>query len=158
MKKSVNLKIISTQYSEDLKPSGEAFMRQLEKEDSIEIFTEGALYKKNDAWYIAYEESEEAGLEDTRTLVKLTDKSIRIKRYGKNDDEEGTDMTLEPGILNITRYQMPMMQNVDLEIYTNSLSHSLNEEGYGKIEVDYRIKFDKVFTRRNILEIEVMPS
>ena len=34
----------------------------------------------------------------------------------------------------------------------------VDEDGYGKISVDYKIKFDKFFSRRNILEIEVMPS
>lgn len=158
MKKNVNLRITSTQYSENLKPSGEAFVRELEMEDSLEILTEGTMYQKNEARYITYEESEAAGLEDTRTLVKLSDGKIRIRRYGRDDDDEGMDMTLEPGILSITRYQMPMMMYVDLEIYTNKLEENLDEEGYGKVSVDYRIKFDKFFSRRNILEIEVMPS
>ena len=158
MKKNVNLRIISTQYSENLVPSGEAFVRELEKEDSVEIMTEGTIYQKNEARYITYEESEEAGLENTRTLVKLSGGSIRIRRYGSGDDDEGMDMTLEPGILNVTRYQMPMMMYVDLEIYTNKLEDNLNEDGYGTVSVDYKIKFDKFFSRRNILEIEVMPS
>jgi len=158
MKKNVNLRITSTQYSENLKPSGEAFLRELEMEDSLEIFTEGTMYQKNGARYITYEESEEAGLEDTRTLVKLTGNQIRIRRYGRGDDDEGMDMTLQPGVLNITRYQMPMMASVNLEIYTNKLEDNLDEEGYGTVSVDYRIKFDKFFARRNVLEIEVMPS
>ena len=158
MKKNVNLKITSTQYSESLRPSGEAFLRELEKEDSLEILTEGTMYQKNNARYISYEESEEAGLEDTRTLVKLSDGQIRIRRYGRGDSDDGMDMTLEPGILNITRYQIPKMTAVSLEVYTNSLKEELDEEGYGKISVDYKIKFDRFFSRRNILEIEVMPS
>lgn len=158
MKKSVNLRITSTQYSENLIPSGEAFVRELEKEDSLEILTEGTMYQKNDARYISYEESQEAGLDDSRTLVKLSDKSIRIRRYGRGDDDDGMDMTLEPGILNITRYQIPMMNSVNLEIYTNKLEQDLDDDGYGKISVDYKIKFDQFFSRRNILEIEVMPS
>ena len=158
MKKNVNLKITSTQYAENLKPSGEAFRRELELEDSVEIITEGTMYSKNNARYIRYEESVEAGLEDSTTLVKLTDGSIRIRRYGKDDDDDGMDMTLEPGLLNITRYQIPMMSSLDLEVYTNKLEENLDEEGYGTISVDYKIKFDKFFSRRNILEIEVMPS
>ena len=116
------------------------------------------MYKKNNARYISYEESEEAGLENSHTLVKLSDGSIRIRRYGTGDDDDGMDMTLEPGILNITRYQIPKMTTVSLEVYTNSLDEDLDEEGYGTISVDYRIRFDQFFSRRNILEIEVMPS
>lgn len=158
MKKNVNLKITSTQYSENLRPSGEAFLRELEKEDSVEIYTEGTLYQKNNARYISYEESEEAGLEDTHTLLKLEPGRIHIRRYGRDKSDDGMDMTLEPGALNITRYQIPMMAAVNLEIYTNKLEDSLDDEGYGKISVDYKIRFDRFFSRRNILEIEVMPS
>ena len=157
MKKNVNLRITSTQYSENLRPSGEAFLRELEKEDSIEILTEGTMYMKNDARYITYEESEQVGFEDARTLFRLSDENIRIRRYGK-DDDEGMDMTLQPGILNITRYQMPMKMHMDLEVYTNRIENNLDEDGYGKISVDYKIRFDQFFSRRNILEIEVMPS
>ena len=158
MKKSVNLKITSTQYIENLKPSGEAFRRELELEDSMEILTEGTVYSRNNATYITYEESEAIGSEDIRTLFKLEDGSIRIRKYAGEDGEEGMDMTLKPGILNLTRYQIPMMSSVDLEVYTNKLEENLDDEGYGKISVDYKIKFDRFFSRRNILEIEVMPS
>ena len=158
MKKNVNLKIKSTQYIENLKPSGEAFRRELELEDSMEILTEGTVYSRNNATYITYEETEAVGSEDIRTLFKLEDGTIRIRKYVKDEDEEGMDMTLKPGILNITRYQIPMMAAVNLEVYTNKLEDNLDEEGYGKVSVDYKIKFDKFFSRRNILEIEVMPS
>ena len=158
MKKSVNLRITSTQYIENLKPSGEAFRRELELEDSMEILTEGTMYSRNNATYITYEELEALGTEDIRTLFKLKDGSIRIRKYTRNEDEEGMDMTLKPGILNITRYQVPMMPSVNLEVYTNKLEDNLDEDGYGKVSVDYKIKFDKFFSRRNILEIEVMPS
>ena len=142
MKKSVNLKITSTQYIENLKPSGEAFRRELELEDSMEILTEGTMYSRNNATYITYEESEATGSEDVRTLFKLEDGTIRIRKYGRDDDDEGMDMMLKPGILNITRYQIPMMSSVNLEVYTNKLEDNLDEEGYGTVSVDYRIKID----------------
>ena len=109
MKKSVNLKITSTQYIENLKPSGEAFRRELELEDSMEILTEGTVYSRNNATYITYEEAEALGTEDIRTLFKLEDGSIRIRKYARDEEDEGMDMTLKPGILNITRYQIPMI-------------------------------------------------
>ena len=158
MKKSVNLRITSTQYIENLKPSGEAFRRELELEDSVEILTEGTVYSRNNATYITYEEAEALGTEDIRTLFKLEDGSIRIRKYARDEDDEGMDMTLTPGILNITRFQIPMMSTVNLEVYTNTLEDNLDEDGYGTVSVDYKIKFDRFFSRRNILEIEVMPS
>ena len=158
MKKSVNLRITSTQYIENLKPSGEAFRRELELEDTMEILTEGTMYSRNNVTYITYEEAEALGTEDVRTLVKLEDGYIRIRKYARDEEDEGMDMTLKPGILNITRYQIPMMPSVNLEVYTNKLEDNLDEDGYGKVSVDYKIRFDKFFSRRNILEIEVKPS
>ena len=154
MKKPVTLKISSKQYAETLEPSGEAFKRELELEDSLEIITEGTLYSKKNATYIAYDESEEAGLQNSRTLLKLADNSLQIIRYG---DEEDTnmDMTLEQGTRNITQIKLPMVASYDLEVYTNKLEHNLSEEGNGTISVDYRIKFDQFFTRRTKLDIEV---
>lgn len=157
MKKNVNLKITSNQYIEELKPSGEAFKREMELEESMEIRTEGTVYTRNDAMYITYIE-DEPGFEDIRTLFKVKDGSLRIRKYAGGDEDEGMDMTLSPGTLNITRYQLPMSSSLDLEVYTNKLEDNLDEDGYGKVSVDYKIKFDKYFSRRNILEIEVMPS
>lgn len=158
MKKQVNLKITSKQYVENLKPSGETFLRELEMEDSLEIMTEGTLYFKNNARYISYEESLDGESEDTRTLVKIDGKSLRIRRYDSKTHDDSMDMTLEQGVLNITRYQVPQLASLDLEIYTNKMEDSLDEDGYGTVSVDYKIKFDKYYSRRNILEIEVMPS
>ena len=103
-KKNVNLRITSTQYSENLKPKGEAFLRELEKEDSVEILTEGTMYRKNDARYISYEESEEAGLADTHTLVKLSDGSIQdavasLKKFSENVEKKPEYMCIIVGHL-----------------------------------------------------------
>ena len=51
-----------------------------------------------------------------------------------------------------------MMSPVNLEVYTNKLENGLDAEGYGTVSVDYKIRFDRFFSRRNILEIEVKPS
>ncbi|MBQ0040426.1 MAG: DUF1934 domain-containing protein [Clostridiales bacterium] len=157
MKKNVALKIKSSQYSENLAPSGEAFKRELELEDTVEILTEGTMYSKDNATYITYEESAEAGLEDIRTMLKLKDNTLRIRRYGNGEDDD-SDMLLQQGMLHITRYKIPQLASIDLEVYTNKLKGNLDEEGYGTIEVDYKIRFDQYFSRRNVLEIEVQPS
>ena len=157
MKKNVNLRITSNQYIEELKPSGEAYRREMELEDTTEIRTEGVVYSRNDATYITYKE-DGAGIDDIRTLFKVQDGSIRIRKYARDDSDGGMDMTLAPGTLNITKYQLPQSSILKLEVYTNKLKDELDEEGYGKVSVDYKIKFDRFFSRRNILEIEVMPS
>lgn len=157
MKKNVNLRITSNQYIEELKPSGEAFRREMELEDTTEILTEGTVYSRNNAKYIVYKEDGH-GFEDVRTLFKVKDGSLRIRKYARVDDDDTMDMILSPGTLNITKFQLPQSSVLRLEVYTNKLEDGLDEEGYGKVSVDYKIRFDRFFSRRNILEIEVMPS
>ena len=157
-KKNVNIKITSNMYVENLKPSGEAFRRELKLEDKTQIFTEGTIYSRNNARYITYEETDEESYEDIRTMFSLRDGSMRIRKYYRDDMDDGMDMTLRPGSALITRYRVPKMASVNLEVYTNSVQDNLDEDGYGSVSVDYRIKFDKLFSRRNILEIEVTPS
>ncbi|MBQ0004932.1 MAG: DUF1934 domain-containing protein [Clostridiales bacterium] len=151
------MKITSKQYIESLEPSGEAFKKSLQLEDSLEILTEGTVYAKKNATYIAYDEAEEAGLQNTKTLLKVSDNALQILRYGEGDDTN-MDMTLEQGILNITRYKIPMVGTMDLEVYTHSLSKDLDDDGFGTIDVDYKIKFDEFYSRRTKLEVEVRPS
>ena len=157
MKKNVNLKITSNQYIEELKPSGDAFRREMELEDTTEILTEGTVFSRNNATYITYKEDVE-GFEDVRMLFKVKDGSLRIRKYATVDSDEEMDMTLSPGTLNITKFHLPQSSYFKLEVYTNKLEDNLDEEGYGKVSVDYKIKFDRFFSRRNILEIEVTPS
>lgn len=157
MKKNVNLKIISKQYIETLEPSGEAFRKNLELEDSLEIFTEGTVYNKNGTTYITYNESEETGLQNTRTVVKVLENAVQIMRYS-DDESANMDMTLEAGILNIMRFKIPMVGSLDLEVYTKSLTLNLDEEGFGAIGVEYKIKFDEYCSRRTMLNIEVKPN
>lgn len=157
MKKIVTLKITSKQYTENLEPHGDAFRKKLVLDDSLEIMTEGTVYAKKNATFIAYDEVEESGFPNAKTLLKVQDKSLQILRYGE-DNENQMDMTLEPGILSITRFRVPMLPGMDLEVYTHSLEKDLSEEGFGKISVDYKIKFDEVYSRRTKLDIEVMPN
>ena len=157
-KKSVNLVISNNQYSESLEPKGETFTRELNLEDNIELTTEGFLYNKGRTMYIAYDETEDAGLQNTKTIIKLEgNDKLRIRRYGKDEDSGMMDMQLEEGILNITKYVIPA-GNLEMEIYTNKIETPLDDEGYGKIFADYKIKMEPFINVRNKLEIEVKPS
>lgn len=155
-KKIVTLRIINKQYSESLQPRGETYVRELKLEDSFEVMTEGTLYTKNGATYITYDESEKAGLEDNRTMIKVEDSTMSIRRFG-SERAQAMNIQLEEGVRNITRYKIPMAV-FDLEVYTNSLGNSLDEEGYGEIHADYNIKLETLMNRRNKLTIEVLRS
>ncbi|MBQ6622054.1 MAG: DUF1934 domain-containing protein [Mogibacterium sp.] len=155
-KKNITLKISNKQYAESLQPRGEAFARELNLEDQFEIFTEGTMYTRAGATYLSYEESEEAGLENNRTIIKIAGQTMNVRRFGEQD-ETTMDLHLEQGAMNITRYHVPMGQ-FDLEVFTNEIKRETDEEGYGTIFADYNIRMEPLFSRRNKLTIEVLPS
>ena len=152
----MTLKISNKQYTESLEPKGEAFSRELALQDEVEIMTEGTLYRKREATYLTYEDADEHGNDNIRTVIKIENGVLTIRHYG--DDMEGSaDLTLEPGVLYLTRFQIPMAR-INLEVYTHDITDELSDDGYGRISADYRIKMDEIMTIRNKLEIEVLPS
>lgn len=157
MKKNITLKITSKQYIEKLEPVGQAYRKNLELDDSVEIITEGTLFLKERATYISYYEPCEQGETSQKTLLKATDKGLKITRYG-DENNYNLEMALEPGVRNITRFKVPMLGSLDMEVYAHSYGKELSDEGYGKIFVDYKIIYGDDFARRTKLDIEVRPS
>lgn len=152
-KRAVNLKISNKQYSESLRQKGEAFSRELNLEDEIEIMTEGNLYQKDNATYITYEEPEWTGFENDRTVIKLADGVLSIKRYG-GEAEGHMDLTLQEGVKYITSYIVPMAR-FEIEVYTHELGGELTDEGLGRIYADYNVRFADLGKMRNKLQIDI---
>ena len=151
--KNVNLKIINRQYYETLEPKGEAFARELSLEDEIEIMTEAKLYQKPNATFITYEEPEDTGFDNSKTVIKLEDEVLSIKRFG-GDSDGHMDLTLQEGAMSITTYVIPMAR-IEIEVYTNDVKGELTDEGYGKIFADYSVRIADLTKTRNKLEIDI---
>lgn len=158
VKKPVFIHLRSSQYSEKLEEKGEAFTRTFDLEDSLDIDTEGFYYTVNGVRYLLYNESEELGLGNVRTLIRIRDKEVEIKRFSKEEPQD-MDIRLEQGVRCITRYVLPLQSlTLDLELYTHKLGIDLTPEGTGTIEAEYTIKFDRFGNHRNKLKITVEPD
>lgn len=161
-KKNVNLKICTRQYSESLELHGEAYRRELNIEDEMEILTEGEMYAEGGTFYISYDESEKTGFGNTKAVIKFSNDELSIKRYGESATGEEKDpdlmdlmdLKLVPGMVNITRYKTPV-STMDLEIYTNKLTGAIDDNGCGTISADYNVKLDTFLNMRNKLEIKI---
>ena len=82
-KNKATLRIRNRQYEESLEPSGNAFARKLTLDDEMEMITEATVYTKENSTYITYEESEKTGMQDSRTMIKLTGDNVEVHREGK---------------------------------------------------------------------------
>lgn len=155
-KNNAVLQIANRQYQEVLEPKGEAYVRQLKLEDEFELMTEATVYTKKGATYITYEESEETGLENSTTMIKVSENAVDIRRYGESHSPD-MNLHLEKGIKAITAYHVPTGR-FEVSIYTNDLSHELDENGCGTVFADYNLQMMDLLKRRNRLEISIRPS
>lgn len=73
------------------------------EEENIELITAGKFYKKENAYYIVYEETEIPGMEGTTTTVKVGDGEINLIRFGTTD----TRLNFKKGTRDVCLYKTP---------------------------------------------------
>lgn len=123
------------------------------EENKIEFTTEAKYYKKANAQYIVYEESELSGMEGCTTRLKISENTVQMKRFGKLssnmifDQEENHKMS----------YPTPY-GHIDMVISTNSVVIEICEGIAGsQIELDYdlQVTLNNAKTK-NELKIELL--
>ncbi|HKK96007.1 MAG TPA: DUF1934 domain-containing protein [Anaerovoracaceae bacterium] len=152
----VELHIKHKQYSQDLEPDGEGFVRTEELEEDMEVMTDAKFYISDDTRYYIYDESVSTELKDCTTVLTLKEDAVSMKRYAK-DIIGALDMEFIEGKKHVTRYHTPM-GGINLELLTNKVDFEINDTGIGKILLDYNIKLEGLMSRRNDLVIEAFES
>ncbi|MDD6310510.1 MAG: DUF1934 domain-containing protein [Firmicutes bacterium] len=138
----VMLKIKGTQFNSE---SGEEVM---------EFATEAKLYRKNDAIYLIYDESEFSGMPGCRTRLRLKDDEVQMKRVGKGIGD-GHELKFRKGERFTTTYHTPFGP-IELEVLTNELENTLLSDDGGQINIDYNISLKGLSEGRNKLNITLM--
>ena len=124
-------------------------------EDVVELITEGKLYKRGRATYVTYMESELSGMEGCRTSLAICDNKVKMKRSGKPLGTS-TVIEFEKGKRFEGFYDTPF-GSVGMEVLTNSISDFLpDEEGKGRLSIDYSVSLRGLAESRNKLDIEIM--
>lgn len=132
---------------------GKSLVGEVE-EDQMEFVTEGKFYKKGDALYIVYEETELSGMPGCKTSLKLKEDSIRMKRFGSSISHD-TVMEFEKGKRYEGYYETPF-GHFEMELLTNSIENSVDKDGTGKIDIDYHISLKGLSEGRSRLNIEIL--
>lgn len=143
LRKAVTMKITGTIFSED------------EKEENLQLITEGDLYRKGDNLYLIYDEGEMEGFLGCKIRLKVSDGAVKMKRFGENIAVD-TEISFEKGKRFTGIYDTPVGP-VEMEVLTNDIKNSLTFEGLGDLDIDYVISLKGLFTEaRNKLNIQVM--
>lgn len=124
-------------------------IKMLGQEDQdMELMTEGKFYIKEGQFYFMYEESELSGMEGTRTLLKLGEEKVTMRRFGQNDSE----LTFEAGIRYDALYKTPY-GNFDMEVVASKVDFQVDEEGNADIELVYEISIKGLGENKTFMKI-----
>jgi uncharacterized beta-barrel protein YwiB (DUF1934 family) len=116
--------------------------------NSIELITEGRLYKKDDAFCIEYEESEISGMEGTRTLISVHDGRILLERSGSCP----SNLIFEKGIKYVNSYYTPV-GILNISIYPTKVEHNLGED-QGELDLRYHLDIGGRYNSTNSLNLK----
>ncbi len=120
------------------------------EENNIEMITEGKFYKKNEVYYIVYDESEITGMEGSITTLKIQGKKVSLKRFGNNNSK----LTFEKGKSHISEYDT-LYGFMPIEIVTSNVEIDISDSGIGRIKLAYTLDISGVLESRNKLLIEM---
>ena len=143
LRRAVTMKITGTIFNED------------EREENLELITEGDLYRKGDNLYLIYDEGEMEGFFGCKIRLKVSDNAVKFKRFGENVGVD-TEISFEKGKRFTGFYDTPLGP-IEMEVLTNDIKNSLTFDKPGDLDIDYVISLKGLFTEaRNKLNIKVM--
>ncbi len=119
------------------------------KPDKFELETSGKFCKKDDKFYIMYEETELTGFKNTSTTVKITSNEVLLRRHG--DFESRMEFVM--GQKRLCRYNTPYGP-IPVATELSELSSNLSEKG-GTATICYALDFDNEKFAVNTLNISV---
>ncbi len=121
------------------------------QEEFIELITEGEFYKKNDAYYLVYDETEISGMQGTTTTLKIKENQVDLKRLGSNS----STMEFQKNKRHKSHYKTPYGSMV-MEMLTKNVDIYVQEE---PLEIDINIEYDilikNMFEGKNSMHITV---
>lgn len=121
-----------------------------DKPQSIRLITEGRLYRRDQIWYVVYDESDATGMEGTKTTLQVADDgTVALIRSGSHDMK----LTFAAGNRHITRMGTPY-GDLDVEVYTSLVKSEINELG-GYIHLGYTIDFNNRDRLNTRLDVEI---
>ncbi len=138
MENNAMIKIVTLQQPVDGSPG-----------DRIELETLGKFSKKNDKFYIMYDETELTGFKNTKTIVKIAEDNVLLSRRGEAESR----MEFIMGEKRLCNYNTPY-GTIPVATELCEFKNELCEKG-GKLKLSYTIDFNNECFALNTLDIFV---
>lgn len=131
MDKNVIISVKGTQTSND------------QVNDILELVTEGKYYKKDDAYFVTYDESEVTGMSGTTTTLKVMDGVVTLIRVGSVNSQ----FVFQQGQKHISYYDTEYGA-FTVGVTANEVDVRVDDNG-GEIHIGYQLEIDNTETGEN---------
>ena len=118
--------------------------------DSMEFYTEGKYYEKQDSKYFSYQESEISGLEGTTTMLKLGKEETVLIRNGALSSKMTFRIGCETENTYSTEYGV-----FDLSILTHKIDINICNSMVNSVYLKYRLRINagEIYTNEMTIKI-----
>lgn len=118
--------------------------------DTTELSTEASFYRKNEHYYIVYNDSEATGFVDSKTTLKIEgDDKVTVMRSG----QFRSHLVVEKDNRNVGRYDTEA-GSMSIGISTKSIKSNLSDDG-GDIFFSYSMDINSSLVSENEIYIKI---
>lgn len=103
------------------------------QEESIEVVTPGTFYKKGDAYYVVYDETEISGMQGTTTTLKIEEGKVSLIRFGTTSSR----VNFKAGFKDVSLYRTPYGV-MEFCVNPETVDININDDG-GEIKLVYEL-------------------
>lgn len=101
---------------------------------TLEMMSEAKFYKKDNTYYIVYEETEITGMEGTKTTIKISGDVVNLIRFGTIS----SNMIFEKGIKHSCSYGTSY-GSIDVSVEAKDMKIKIDDDG-GEIYIGYDVE------------------
>ena len=120
--------------------------------DTIELETNGKIFRKNGKIYITYKEKLENSEISNTVKISEADNEVMLKKTGVVN----TTITLRDKQSHTDRYNLPIGTFL-MDTYVRKMEINDIKEDTVKVFIDYDLELEEIFKGRNKLRIDVRP-
>jgi len=120
--------------------------------DTVELLTCGRFYRKNNSYWLSYDESETTGFEGQKTTLHVEKDRVTMRRSGSFD----TQLIIEKGSRHQCLYDTGFGA-ITVGINGRDVRSTLNDDG-GEVDFSYAMDINTALTSENRVIIKVDPQ
>ena len=127
-------------------------LENIDNPEEVELVAKGDYYYRNGHHYIFFEEMTEGFPQPTKNTIKITDKSVEVKKKGVTN----VQMIFEENKKNLTYYATPF-GNLQMGIAATKIAVKEEEQGLD-LAIDYALEINAEHAADCQIQINVKPK